>query len=160
VEREVRVAGALERLDVLGRDAVVVGAHEPVDRGRSIAKRFHLADVLDRDAVRSRALDLVERELGIALGGERLDVARSDVVNRQLKTPPDWKVVVVAERLHLAGVLGARREAEKACASSVAERALEGEIAGLTVKLELQVGRGEVLIVRRQPAKFLNRKRL
>src|SRR5439155_5108619 len=115
------------------------------------------ADVLDGDAVRSRALNLVERQLVVAFGLEVADVARANVVDRELIPPPQIKIVVEAERLHFRGVRRARRKREQAGALAVAERSLEGDGPRFPAHLELHACRGQMLVVGREAREVLDR---
>src|SRR5262249_60249272 len=60
---------------------------------------------------------------------------------------PDRQIVSVAERPHLAGVFGARREGEEAGAAAVAESAVERQRPGFAPQFELDVGDGELIVV-------------
>src|SRR5439155_5708384 len=130
---------ALHRLDEVRRHAVIARANQVLERRGAEALALEFADVVDRDAVALRALDKIERELVEALALQIADVLRPDVVDSELKPPPHGKVFRVAERSHLARVLGARAEGEETGAAAVAERAVERERAGLAAQLELDV---------------------
>src|SRR5262249_22443424 len=145
------------RLDVIGRDAVVARANEVFEGGRAVAEALEVLDVLDGDAMGFRALDVVERQFVEAFSLERADVFRTDVVNGELEPTPDRQVVGIAERPHLGGVLGARREGEEAGAAPVAECAVEGQGAGFAAQLGSEIRNGELVVVAGQPAELVNR---
>src|SRR6185503_5775421 len=90
-----------------------------------------------------------------AFGLEIADVLRTDVVDGELKTPPERQLVAEPERPHFAGVRLARPEREEPRAAAVAERSVEGQRPGFAAHVELDRGSGEALVVGRQPGELL-----
>ena len=139
---------------------MVPRTNEGVEGGCSEAERLDAADVLDIDTVGLRALNLVERELVESFGLQLADVSGPDVVDGELIAAPEWQIVRVPQRLHLADICVPGCEREQARSATLPERPVERQRARLAAEIEADARGGELIVVGGQARELVDRKAL